>query len=63
MTHEEALNKILSNACGRYSEEFVKDNGGVQEYHIELHCHEFLVKAKPLGALRYEIVSVESYRD
>lgn len=59
ITHEEALNKILSQDCGRLDTDELKKNGGVQEFHLELHCARMLVKARYLGNLRYEIVSVE----
>lgn len=59
MTHEDALNEILSNACGMLDEDQVKANGGIQEYYLELHCSVIHVKAKSLGNLKYEIVSVE----
>lgn len=56
MTHEEALNKILSNAC---SSPLDGEDEGWKEYAIELHCASFTVVAKPLGEGRYEIKRVE----
>lgn len=59
MTHEEALNMMLADCCGQLTDEEVKNNGGVQTFHIELHCSSYTVAAKELGNLKYEVVSVE----
>lgn len=60
MTHEDALNFLLSNCCGRLSDDELKKNGGVQEFCIQLHCKELLVKARKLENLsEYNILSVE----
>jgi hypothetical protein len=76
MTHEEALNLILSHACGGLTEEEMEKYDGFQEYTIELHCKRFVVKAKCLNPAiepldendlpsqepyRFEIRSVEPY--
>lgn len=56
MTHEEALNKILSEACPYHIED------GVHQYSIELHCTRLIVLARPQGNLKYEIHSVEKVK-
>lgn len=56
MTHEEALNKILAEACPYHIEE------GVHQYSIELHCARIMVLARPLGNLKYEIHSVQKVK-
>jgi hypothetical protein len=55
MTHEEALNKILAEACPSYCEE----EKNVKHFTIELHCATMRVVAKSLGNLKFEIISVE----
>lgn len=55
MTHEEAMNIILSNACPAE----VNEVTGINVYAIELHCARFEVMAKPLGNFRYEIKEVK----
>lgn len=57
MTHEQALNEILSHACGMHPEADVQAKG-FQEYLIQTHCMSFVVQAKPLGEYRYEIIGV-----
>jgi hypothetical protein len=59
--HRECLNDILANACGRLSDEEVSARG-YQEFYIELHCSEFVVRANELGDLKYRIVSWERLR-
>jgi len=59
MTHEDCLNHILAHACGRRTDEELSVSQGVQEYYIELHCHSYLVEAKPLGNLKYEILGMK----
>lgn len=44
LSHEDFLNRLLSNSCSSSSEEYP----GYNEYVIELHCSTFLVVAKPL---------------
>jgi hypothetical protein len=58
MTHKEALNKILSNACEMMGKDDALENDGFQKYHIELHCAEFIIEAKSNGKCEYEIRSV-----
>lgn len=62
MTHEEALNRILSNSCGLLGDQELCTNGGIQEFRIECHCDTLIVKAKPIGNLKYQIISVEKER-
>lgn len=57
MTNEEALNFILSHACGLLEDEDV-ERLGFQEFDVELHCHTFTVRARPLGNLRYQVISI-----
>lgn len=62
MQHEEAMNTLLSHACGCLSdEESIRKYGSVDvnEYDIELHCHSFRVVAKSLGGLRYEVLQMK----
>jgi len=54
MTHTEALNKILANACPMYMRP-----DGFNEYHIELCCHAFIITAKHNGDLTYEIKGID----
>jgi hypothetical protein len=60
MTHEEALNKLLTNCCPMNNPE-VGGPGryGIGEYVITMHCADMLVKARPQGDGTYDIVSVE----
>jgi len=57
MTHEEALNLILANACTYYSEE------NFREFNIELCCANFIVKAESIGDMKYKIISCEKQNE
>ena len=46
MDHTKALDFILSNACGVYTDKEVEANEGYQRFHIETHCKDFIVEAK-----------------
>jgi hypothetical protein len=62
MTHEEALNLILSQACSTPCEDNPDDSGSPRDYHeyaIELHCIRLVVEARHLGNLKYEIRAVK----
>lgn len=59
MTHEEALNQILAQACPHTD----PDPEGFREYHLELYCCQMVIVAKPLGNLQYEIRSTELYTE
>jgi hypothetical protein len=54
VSHQFALDLILRYACP-----YEVDTKKGHLYHIEVHCQRFLVRAKPLGEFRYEIVSIE----
>ena len=56
MTHEDALNQLLSFSCPQLDNEESKKLG-YQEYFIELHCYSFVIQAKMLGNCKYEIFS------
>ncbi len=58
MTHEYALNFLLANACGMLSDDELKANGGWQEHHIALHCQSYVIVARHLGNLVYEVKDI-----
>lgn len=45
MKNSEALNRILSAACPANVE--TDDKGELRTFHLELHCVEVVVKARP----------------
>lgn len=56
MTHEEALNLLLSANC---TKGFL---GGVNTFEFELHCETAIVKAElvsTVGSIQYKVISVE----
>jgi len=57
-TADDVLNMLLSHACGILSDEDLEENGGWQEYHIELHCASFIIVARSLGDLKHEVREV-----
>lgn len=57
MTHEDCLNCLLANACGRLDDHTVKTKG-YQEYMVELHCMRYVIRASSLGNLKYEIEDI-----
>jgi hypothetical protein len=58
LSADDVLNQLLSNACGILTDDELKENGGWQEYHIELHCASFTMIARSLGDLKYEVREV-----
>lgn len=56
MTHEDILNTLLYNACPMKD----KDNDGWKDYYIELHCAEFIVTARYLGNVKFEVSAIQS---
>lgn len=56
MTHEEALNRILAQACPN---NIAEEDAAIRTYYIELHCTALSIRARSLGNLSYEILSVE----
>jgi hypothetical protein len=46
MDHKDALNRLLSNACPMTER---TDEDGCDEYLIELHCINYVIKARYLG--------------
>lgn len=67
MNHKEALDLILSHACGGLTETEEAKNEGYNRYVIEVHCARFEVIAKCIskppqdtpGEFCYDIRSVE----
>lgn len=60
ISHQEALNKIMSCACPEFLEpEEIVEANGIREYWITLHCSKLLVKAKPLPNNNFEIISIQ----
>jgi hypothetical protein len=57
MTHEEALNLLLSHACP------VDDQNDVSDFVVDLHCQRMRIKARYLGDLKYEIVACEAIKE
>ncbi len=57
MTHEEALNKILSHSC---SNPAYHPDDGIKKYEIDLCCEKLLVIAQPKGDMKYDIIDVKT---
>ncbi len=60
MDHVTALNKLLANSC---SNPDYPDDGKTRVFDFDLHCAKANVKAKHIGDLQYEILSVELLND